>query len=411
MKNAFQEAIKQLNKTAGVMEIKSEYLKILQNPQRIIKVSIPVKMDDGTLNIFQGYRAQYNNILGPFKGGVRYHPEVNLDEVKALGFWMTIKCAIVNIPYGGAKGGITVNPKNLSQNELERLSRGYIREIANFIGPDKDIPAPDVYTNSQIMAWFMDEYSHIMGKNVPAVVTGKPLEIGGSLGRDTATAQGGFYALTSLAEKIRKQLSNFTVAIQGFGNAGAHFAELAQKAGCNVVAVSDSKGGIYNKDGLDINKIIKHKKETGSVLRCENTEDITGDQLLKLPVDVLVPAALSDAITEENADEIKAEIILELANGPTEIKAGEKLSSKGVLIIPDVLANAGGVIVSYFEWLQNMNHFYWDIEKVQNGLRKQMENAFCSVWVAKEKYQTDMRTAAYIVALERLVKALEIRGI
>lgn len=407
----FENAIKQLNKTAELINLKDDYLKILEHPQRVIEVSVPVEMDDGRLEIFEGYRVQYNDILGPFKGGTRYHPEVDLDYVKALSFWMMIKCAVAGIPYGGGKGGIKVDVKKLSEKELEKLSRGYMRALAEFIGPDKDIPAPDVYTNPQIMAWFMDEYSHIKGKNVPAVVTGKPVSIGGSLGRDIATALGGFYALEFLLKKMGKNRNSQSVAIQGFGNAGLNFARIAGGAGYKVVAVSDSKGGIYSEAGLDIDLAEKHKRETGSVVDFEGSKNISNEELLELSADILAPAALAGVITNENIAQVKAKFIIELANGPINIEAGEALENRGVVILPDVFANAGGVIVSYFEWLQNISGCYWDLDTVKEKLSFQMGKAFEGIWERKEKYGVNMRTAAYIAAVEKLVEALRVRGI
>ena len=421
MAKQYKQCINQLEKTCGVIHqinataekigLTYEEVEMLKSPQKIIEVSIPIKMDDGSLRIFTGYRVQHNDIRGPFKGGLRYHPKVSLDEVQALAFWMTFKCAVANIPYGGAKGGITVDPKKLSRDETERLTRGYVRAIHNFIGPDKDIPAPDVYTNPQIMAWLMDEYSHIKGKNEPAVVTGKPIEIGGSLGRDTATAQGGFFVFENLLKKLKIKKGGITIAIQGFGNAGMNFAKIADRAGYKVVAVSDSSGGIYNEKGLDIKEVIEYKADQGTVSGYFNARDITNEKLLLLPVKVLVPAALEGVITEKNAGRIKADIILELANGPTTIPAGEKLYKKKKLVIPDILANAGGVIVSYFEWVQNIRQYYWEREKVENYLNKQITEATNHVWEIMSANNVNMRTAAYIVAIEKLVKALKIRGI
>ena len=405
------DVIKQINKVSEIVDLSYDEIEILRAPQKIIEISIPIKMDDGSLKVFKGFRIQHNNIRGPFKGGLRFHPKVSLDEVSALAFWMTFKCAVVDIPYGGAKGGITINPKEMSQDELERLTRGYVRAIADFVGPDKDIPAPDVYTNPQVMAWFMDEYSRIKGKNEPAVVTGKPIEIGGSLGRDTATAQGGFYVFENIIKKLRTKKNEITIAVQGFGNAGMHFAKIAHNAGYKVVAITDSKGGIYNEKGMDIEAVISHKKETGTVMNMEGSENITNEQILTLGVKVLVPAALENVITKENAGKIKADIILELANGPTTIEAGEKLYKKGKLVVPDILANAGGVIVSYFEWVQNIRHFYWEREKVQANLFKQINKATDLVWENMNNYNVNMRTAAYIVAMEKLVKALNTRGV
>lgn len=421
MTNQFENCINQLTKTCQIVNqieaikeqinVNYDELEILKSPQRTTQVSLPVMMDNGRLKVFDGYRVQYNDIRGPFKGGIRYHPNVDLDEVKALAFWMTIKCAVVDIPYGGAKGGITVDVKELSKNELERLTRAYTRAIASIIGPDQDIPAPDVYTDPQIMAWIMDEYSHIKGMNVPGVVTGKPVEIGGSLGRDTATAQGGYYVLKWVLKKKKWERKRAEIAIQGFGNAGMNFAKIADNGGFTIVAVSDSQGGIYNKKGLNIKKVIAHKDQTGSVTDFPGSENISNEDLLLLPVDVLVPAALEDVITKDNADEVKARIILELANGPTSPDAQDILHEKKILIIPDVLANSGGVIVSYFEWVQNIRHYYWEMEKVQANLEKQLVRATELVWEYMTKYKVPMKTAAYIVAVNRLVNALRVRGI
>ncbi len=422
MANQLKEALNQLDKTCQVMGLDHDVLEILKKPDRVLEVSLPVLMDDGRLKVFTGYRVQYNNIRGPYKGGLRFHPKVSLDEVKALAFWMTIKCAVADIPYGGGKGGIAVDTKKLSHGELERLTRAYARGFASFIGPEVDIPAPDVYTNPQIMAWIMDEYSHIKGTNVPGVVTGKPLEVGGSLGRDTATSQGGFYVFEEVLKKmsakggsasggksvLKKEIS---IAIQGFGNVGMNFALIAYHAGYKIVAVSDSQGGIYNPKGLDMEKVLSHKMTTGSVVKYNNETSLTNEKLLELPVTVLVPAALENVINEKNANRVKAKIILELANGPTAMKAEEKLLKKGVMIVPDVLANSGGVIVSYFEWVQNIRHFYWEEEKVQERLEKQIMRAFSKVWQAMDNAGGNMRLAAYIVAVDRLVKALKVRGI
>jgi glutamate dehydrogenase/leucine dehydrogenase len=412
MADQFKGVINQLNKTCEIMKIEHDELEILRKADRIIEVSLPVMMDDGHIKVFTGYRVQYNNIRGPYKGGIRFHPKVNLDEVKALAFWMTIKCAVADIPYGGGKGGITVDVKKLSKGELERLTRAYTRGFADFIGPYKDVPAPDVYTNPQTMAWIMDEYSHIKGENTPSVVTGKPVEIGGSLGRDTATSLGGFYVFEQVLEKMKMKKNKISLAIQGFGNVGMNFAVIAYAAGYKIVAVSDSSGAIYDKDGLNIEKVLSHKQTTGSVVNFNGLKNITNEQLLELPVDVVVPAALEGVITEKNAGRIKAKVILELGNGPTSSEAEVKLQKKGVLIVPDVLANSGGVIVSYFEWVQNLRHYYWEQAKVEGNLEKQIVGAFKKVWQTMENQGgNDMRTAAYIVAVERLVKALSVRGI
>ncbi len=405
------EVIGLINEIKDMIGITDDEIEILTSPERIVEVSVPVRMDDGHLEVFNGFRIQHSSALGPFKGGVRYHPNVDLDEVQALSFWMTFKCAVANIPYGGAKGGITVNPKNLSQGELERLSRAYIRKIANMIGPDKDIPAPDVYTNAQIMAWFMDEYSRIIGSNQLAVVTGKPVELGGSLGRDTATAQGGFYVLEKMLGNLKIKKSETTITIQGFGNAGMNFARIANKFKYKVIAVSDSRGGIYNEKGLDIEKVIIHKELSGTVQNFPGAKNIDNEEILTLKTKVLVPAALEGVINAKNAGLIKAEVVLELANGPINMEAGEILSKKEKVVIPDILANSGGVIVSYFEWVQNISHHYWSAEKVQAELIEKIIPATNKVWETASKYKVNLRTAAYIVAIEKLVKALKLRGI
>jgi glutamate dehydrogenase/leucine dehydrogenase len=424
--NQYEQAINQLDKICAIIKktensnekVQSTYheMEILKHPNRVSEVSIPVKMDSGETKIFTGYRVQHSNARGPYKGGIRFHPQVDLNEVKSLAFWMTIKCATVDIPYGGAKGGITVDPRQLSVNELEKLTRGYTRAIANIIGPDIDIPAPDVYTTPQIMAWLMDEYSRLQGRNVPGVVTGKPIEVGGSLGRDTATAQGGFYVLEEVLKKTpafsgNENKKNIKIAVQGFGNAGHNFAKIAHDSGYQVVAVSDSKGGIFNEEGLDIEKVIEHKNSNGSVLDFPGAKNITNEELLTLAVNVLVPAAFENVITMEMINDIKANIILELANGPMKIEVSEALAEKDVLIIPDVLANSGGVVVSYFEWVQNLRQYYWEAEKVRTRLKEKITQATTLIWETKEKYKVDMRTAAYIVAVERLRKAIKMRGI
>jgi len=385
-------------------------IEILKKPQKAIEVSVPVKMDDGSLKVFTGFRVQYSNARGPYKGGLRYHPQVDLAEVKSLAFWMSIKCAVADIPYGGGKGGIEVDPKNLSQAELERLTRGYVRAMAKNIGVKEDIPAPDVYTNSQVMAWMMDEYSKIKGENVPGVVTGKPIEVGGSLGRDTATAQGGFYVLENVLEKFQ-DIKKASVAVNGFGNAGANFAEIVEKAGHKVVAVSDSKGGIYKEDGLQIKAIMKHKKETGAVTDFPGAKNVSNEELLALKVDVLVPAALENVIRKDNWKKVQARIILELANGPITKEANDQLIGKNTTIIPDVLANSGGVVVSYFEWVQNLSNFYWTLGEVQERLKIKMNKATDDIWGFKEENKVDMRTGAYALAVEKILRAVKVRGV
>ena len=412
MAHQFKAAINQLNKVSQLRHITYDELEILRRPDRIIEVSLPVLMDNGRMKIFTGFRVQYNNIRGPYKGGIRFHPQVNLDEVKALAFWMTIKCAVADIPYGGGKGGIAVDAKILSQGELERLTRAYTRGFANFIGPKTDIPAPDVGTTPQIMAWLMDEYSHIKGENTPAVVTGKPLEVGGSLGRDTATGMGGFYVFEQVLNKLKIAKNKASLAVQGFGNVGMNFSMIAYAAGYKIMAVSDSRGGIYNEKGLNMTEVLAHKKATGSVVGYKNSKNITNEKLLELPVEVLAPSALENVINEKNAGRIKAKIILELANGPTSEAAEIKLLKKGVLIVPDVLANAGGVISSYFEWVQNSRQYYWEQARADDRLKDQVVKAFNKVWqTMEERNNKNMRDAAYIVAVKRLAASLKIRGI
>ncbi len=409
--NPFKIAQEQLDRAAKIMKLDPAVHQILREPMRVLEVTIPVKMDDGSVKVFKGFRVQYNDARGPTKGGIRFHPQETLDTVKALAAWMTWKTSVVDLPYGGAKGGVICNPKEMSEGELERLSRGYIRAIGRFIGPERDIPAPDVYTNPQIMAWMMDEYSKIVGYNAPGVITGKPIEIGGSLGRGDATAKGGMYVLREAAKKIKLDLKNATVAIQGYGNAGQFAHKLVTEMfGSKVVAVSDSKGGIYSENGLDYNKVLEHKEKTGSVINFPGAKNITNEELLELNVDVLIPAALENQITGKNANNIKAKIVLELANGPTTPEADEILYKKGILDIPDFLANAGGVTVSYFEWVQNINGYYWTAEEVYQKLDQKMTKAFWDVMETMEKYKVDPRTAAYIVAVDRVAKAVKIRG-
>ncbi len=410
MANAFNNALVQINKATKLLNLEKNLADRLKKPRRILEFHLPIKMDDGQIKVFQAYRVQYNDVRGPFKGGIRFHQQVNLNEVKALALWMTIKAATVRIPMGGGKGGIVVNPKKLSLAELERLSRAYIQALAEFIGPDIDVPAPDVNTNPQIMAWMMDEYEKIKGGHYPAVITGKPIELGGSAGRGTATAQGGFYVLQELLVKLKLNHKKLSVAIQGFGNAGSVFAALADQAGLKVVAVSDSQGGIYNEQGLELDKVKEHKKQTGSVVNFAGAKDITNQKLLELPVDILVPAALENQITKANAGRVKAQIILELANGPVTPEADEKLFKKGKIVVPDVLANAGGVTVSYFEWVQNRQQYYWTEREVLEKLKNIIVKAFNEVWQGGQKLGIDLRTAAFALAIKRIVEAEEMRG-
>ncbi|HBB37623.1 MAG: Glutamate dehydrogenase [Candidatus Magasanikbacteria bacterium GW2011_GWD2_43_18] len=406
--NPFFNAMEQLDKAAGYISLDERIHTMLKQPDRLIEVAIPVVMDDGTVKIFTGYRSQYNNSLGVYKGGIRYHWNVTVDEVKALSFWMMIKCATVNIPMGGAKGGVIVNPKELSEGELERLSRGYIQKLWMVLGSDKDVPAPDVYTTPQIMGWMRDEFEKIIGKQDPGVITGKSIDQGGSEGRGFSTAQGGAYCTRELAKNMNMIPEETTIAIQGFGNAGSHMARLLSEMGYRIVAVSDSKGGIAinNKqvttNKLNIDALTEYKARTGSVVGFEGTTEISNDDILTMDVDILVPAALENVITPENAGNIKAKAIVELANGPTTPDADEMLKKMGVVVVPDVLANAGGVTVSYFEWEQNVKGEHWTEADVLTKLEKIMVDAFHEVWSTKEQYKTDMRTAAFIKAVDRV---------
>ena len=381
----------------------------LRSPRRFLEVSIPVKMDNGSVKVFQGYRSQYNDARGPFKGGIRFHPEVSVEEVKALSAWMTWKTAVVNIPLGGGKGGVIVNPKELSDMELERLARGYIRSIHKIIGPHTDIPAPDVYTDPRIMGWMMDEYEKIKGEHLPGVITGKPLSLGGSLVRKYSTAQGAVYALLEAVDKIGLSKKS-RVAIQGFGNAGSYVAKLLAQEGFIIAAISDSQGTIVNPLGLDVEKITQFKKENGTVKDFPGAESLKGSQILEQDVDILIPAALEGVITEKNADKIKAKLIVELANGPITLEADKVLEKKNILVVPDILANAGGVVVSYFEQVQNAYSYYWEEKLILDRLEKKMRQAFREIWQEKETYLCSLRMGAYALAVKRVVEAMQARG-
>jgi len=386
---------------------------LLMHPERIIEVSIPVKMDNGSLRVFHGFRVQHNSVRGPYKGGIRYHPDVDMDEMKALATWMTFKCAVVGIPLGGAKGGVIVDSKELSPRELETLTRQYTLALAPFIGPTLDIPAPDVYTNPQIMAWIADEYSKIHGRNIPGVVTGKAVEIGGSLGRASATSQGGVYVLEEYLKVNGKSPDGMTAVVQGFGNAGSHVAHMLHEFGFKVLGVSDSKGALYCEEGLLPEKALSCKIEGGKVGECvlagQSCRMISNSELLELECDVLVLSALENQVTKDNADKIKAGVILELANGPVSPDADIILEKKGVKVIPDILANAGGVTVSYFELVQNQMNYYWSAEEVQEKLKKIMREAWASVDTAATKFNCSYREAAFITAMKRLESAIKIK--
>ncbi|MBI2463504.1 Glu/Leu/Phe/Val dehydrogenase [Candidatus Peregrinibacteria bacterium] len=414
MSRFFETTLEQLKKAAKTMKLSPSVFTILEEPQRIVTAHIPVTMDNGTIQIFRGYRVQHNNARGPYKGGIRYHPDVNMEEVKALALLMTIKCAVVNLPLGGGKGGIEVDSHKLSQRELEALTRGYTRLMAPILGPKIDVPAPDVYTNAQIMAWIYDEYSKITGKDSPAVVTGKAVGKGGSLGRESATAQGGFYVLMEFIQKMKKNPKDMTVVIQGFGNAGSFIARMVHDAGFRLIAVSDSKGGLYCKGGIDPAIAYSCKRESHSVQNCEIAgieytkkgegvcKRISNAELLELPCDILVLSALENQITASNAKNIRAHIILELANGPTDAEGDIILEKRGITVLPDILANAGGVTVSYFEWLQNLQKKQWTEKIVLAKLKKTMVEAFNEVYAMSRKYKIGLRQGALITALKRL---------
>lgn len=413
------DASQRLERALKHVEICEDAIERLKSPKASLQVSIPVRMDDGSLRTFQGYRVRYDDTRGPTKGGIRFHPNVCMDEVQSLAFWMTFKCAVLNIPFGGAKGGVTLNPKELSKFELERLSRGYIDAIADFIGPDTDIPAPDVYTNPMIMGWMMDQYSIIRRQLTPAVITGKPLTMGGSQGRETATAMGAFFSIETLMQKLDCQPQNLTVAIQGFGNAGGILAQLLFEAGYKIVAISDSQGGIYREQGLDIPSIWRYKQSSRSVkaVYCEGSvcnivehKSITNEELLTLDVDLLIPAAIENQITAANASEIQAKYIFEVANGPIASAADDLLWAKGVMVFPDILVNAGGVTVSYLEWVQNRTGLYWSLDEVHQHLRRKMVEETNRIWAIAQDLNIPARTAAYVLALTRLGEAVKAKG-
>ena len=410
--NLFEMAQAQLDEAASLLNLEPGVHAILREPIREFHVSIPVKMDDGRAEVFKGFRVQHNNARGPFKGGIRFHPDETIDVVRALATWMTWKCAVIDIPLGGGKGGVICNPLEMSEGELERLSRGYIDAVWEFIGPDRDIPAPDVFTNPQIMSWMMDEYSKFKGYcSFPGVITGKPLSIGGSLGRGDATARGGVCAVAEAAKHLKIDLNNSVVAIQGFGNAGSNAALLMSDLfNSKIIAVSDYRGGICNEKGLDPHKVVQYLQKTGSVVDFPEADNISNSELLELNADILFPAAIETVITAENAPRIKAKLIPELANGPTTPEADDILYQKGTFIIPDILCNAGGVTVSYFEWVQNSARYYWDEDEVHQRLNKHMANSFQAVLAESLKRKVDMRVAAYIVAVARVAEAMKLRG-
>ena len=409
--NPFEVAQQQLDEAAEVLQLDPAIHDLLRWPLRELHVTLPVRMDDGSTKVFHGFRVQYNDARGPTKGGIRYHPDETIDTVRALAAWMTWKCAVVDIPLGGGKGGIICNPKEMSQGELERLSRAYIRQVGRIIGLEKDVPAPDVYTNPQIMAWMADEFSFIRGYNEFGVITGKPLALGGSAGRGDATARGGIYCLREAGKALDIDLKGATAAVQGYGNAGSFAHTLGNELlGLKVVAVSDSKGGIYTEDGLDYDKVLAHKQSTGSVVGFPGTEPISNEDLLELDVTALIPSALESVLTESNAANVKSKLIVELANGPTTPEADQILHKNGVYVIPDFLCNAGGVTVSYFEMVQNAYDYYWPEDLVHERLDAKMTAAFHAVHQAAENHNVHNRLAAYLVSVNRVAEAVKLRG-
>lgn len=409
--NPFELAQSQLRRVGETFAVDPNLIRVLSHCKKGVEVSVPVQMDDGTVSVFQGYRVVHNMTRGPAKGGIRYHPAVTQDEVKALAMWMTWKCALMGLPFGGAKGGVICDPKELSLGEKERLTRRYTSEIINEIGPEKDIPAPDVGTDAQVMAWIFDTYSMNVGHSVLGVVTGKPLSVGGSVGRDGATARGSLYCIRTALQKQGGRLHDTRVAVQGFGNVGSNLARLLAEEGVRVIAVSDSKGGIHNPYGIDVPAAIAYKAEHGVLGGFPGADEITNEELIELDCDVLVPCALEQVITSENADRVKARMICEGANGPTTPAADEILEERGILVLPDVLSNAGGVVVSYFEWVQGLQEYFWKEYEVNAKLNDIVVRAFEETWSTKERYATSMRMAAYGIAVQRVAEATTIRGL
>ncbi|OGF98059.1 MAG: glutamate dehydrogenase [Candidatus Glassbacteria bacterium RBG_16_58_8] len=409
--NAHEVALQQFDEAADFLNLEPWIRGYLRVPERWLTVNFPVKMDDGSVRMFTGHRVQHNTTRGPSKGGIRYHPGVTIDEVKALATWMTWKCAVVNIPYGGGKGGVTCNPKEMSQNELERLTRRYTSEIALIIGPERDIPAPDVYTNAQTMAWIMDTYSMPVGHCAPGVVTGKPLSIGGSLGREEATGRGCVYALINAFGHLGIDPRNARIAIQGYGNAGSVVGKLIQDYGARLIAINDSRGGVYCETGLDARQVLEHKERTGCVAGFDGTDAISNEELLALECEALVPSALENAITEENAGKVRARVVAEAANGPTTPAADKILDENGVFVLPDIYANAGGVTVSYFEWVQNIQQLFWTEKDVNMRLKSIMDEAFQQLIQLHDRHKIPMRLAAYAFGVKKVAEALRVRGI
>lgn len=410
MKNdPFGNYLKQLDKVQAILKLDKNIYQKLQKPDRVLKADLKVKMDNGKVKTFPAFRSQFNDALGPYKGGIRFHPNVSESEVKALSAWMTFKCSVAGIPLGGGKGGVIVDSHKMSEKEVENLSRAYVKAFYKNLGPTKDVPAPDVYTNSQIMSWMLDEYERLVGEHAPGMITGKPLALGGSKGRSYATAKGAYFVLKNL-EKILG-VKNKTVAIEGFGNAGGQLAEMLFADKYQVVAVSDSKGAVYNANGLDIKKLTEHKKITGSVLDFKGGENIKKEDLFFVKADILIPAALENSIQADMVEKIKAKMILEVANGPVTPEADELLEKKGIMVVPDILANAGGVVVSYFEQVQNAMNYYWEEKEVMEKLKRIMATATASVISAQKEYKVSLRNSAYLVAVKRVVEAMKFRGL
>jgi glutamate dehydrogenase/leucine dehydrogenase len=410
--NPFEVALKQLDEAAKLIKLDKGLQQVLANPKRVLTVSLPVKMDNGEIRVFTGFRSQHNDARGPYKGGIRYHPQVTIEEVKALSMWMTWKCAVADIPYGGGKGGIICNPKEMSEGELERLTRRYAYAIADIIGPHTDIPAPDVYTGGKEMAWIMDTYSALKGNYVqPEIITGKPITIGGSLGRNEATGRGLAFTVREAAKKLKIDVKGATMAVEGFGNAGQFASQLVEEQGAKLIAASDSKGGIYNKNGMDVAALRNHKEKTGSVTGFPGANSISNEELIETECTILIPAALENQITSKNADRVKAKIVAEAANGPTTTEADDVLYKNKILVIPDILANGGGVTVSYFEWLQNLRRDYWTENEVNQRLDQNITKAFNDVYDTSEKYGVNMRKASTLLAINRVVEAIKIRGL
>ncbi len=409
--NPFETAKRQIDIVADILRLDEGTRAVLKHPKREFTVNFPVRMDDGSYRVFTGYRVQYNMARGPSKGGIRYHPQVTLDEVRALAAWMTWKCAVVNLPYGGAKGGVICDPKHMSRGELERLTRRFATELVPIIGPEIDIPAPDVYTDSQTMAWIMDTYSQEKGYSVPGVVTGKPIAIGGSEGRGEATGRGCAYVIREAAPKLGLKLKGASIAVQGFGNAGSVAAKiLNDEFGAKIIAASDSQGGIYNPEGINPHKVEEYKQKSGSVVKFPGAKSISNEEILELKTDVLIPAALENQLTSKNADKVQAKIVAEAANGPTVPEADKVFFEKKITVLPDILANAGGVTVSYFEWAQNLEGYSWSLAEVNDRLNHVMTESYARVHAVAEERKVDNRTAAYVTAIQRVVDAMRFRG-